>query len=177
MTRLPLSLRFWSFLGSIKSKVKRRQIRSNERTYCLPAGGGAARSGETGQSPLWGFRILTQCECLHEKTAYESTQRSQPTSFAIFWASDGWSRLTRRTRPAKRCIHLGIQRGVRHWNTPSDVLLKNQWYSTKKNNLKEFFRKPYLPVDNRLDLQQGLLKVPRPCAKRSVICWRRNYDV
>ena len=151
---------------------------TNEGAYRLPVGHGATRSGETGRSPLRGSRILTQCERSHEKTPCESTQRSQPASFAFFWASDGWSRLTRRIPPNDASIV--EYRGASDIRTPpatSKILLKNQWSLTKKNNLKKLFRKPDLLVDNRLDLQQVLLKVSRPCAKKSVIYWRLNYDV
>ena len=171
-----LSLRFWSFPGSFKSKVKSRQYERG--AYRLPVGHGTTRSGETGRSPLRGSCILTQCERLHEKMPCESTQRSQPASFAIFWASDGWSRLTRRIPPNDASIV--EYRGGSDIRTPpatSKIPLKNQWSLTKKNNLKNLFKKTALLVDNRLDLQQGLLKVSRPSAKRSVIYWRLNYDV
>ena len=120
-----LSLRFWSFLSSIKSKVKVGN--TNEGAYRLPVGHGATRSGETGRSPLRGSRILTQCERSHEKTPCESAQRSQPASFAIFWASDGWSRLTRRIPPNDASIV--EYRGASDIRTPpatSKILLKNQ---------------------------------------------------
>ena len=101
---------------------------TNEGAYRLPVGHGATRSGETGRSPLRGSRILTQCERSHEKTPCESTQRSQPASFAIFWASDGWSRLTRRIPPNDASIV--EYRGASDIRTPpatSKILLKNQW--------------------------------------------------
>ena len=171
-----LSLRVWCFLGSTSQRWK--VSITDELAYRRPAGHGVARSRETERSRLQRSRILSPWEWSHGKTPYESTQRSQLASFDIFWSSDGWSTLIQRISPNDASIV--EYRGVADIRTPpatSKILLKNQWPLTKKNNVKELFKKPNLHVNNRLDLQQRLLKVLWPCAKGCAICWRRNDDV
>ena len=106
-----LSLRFWSFLGSIKSKVKSRQYERGGLPSSSRSWRDEKRRNRTKSSS--GIPHPDAVWALARKDALRVNTKVSTCIFCYF-LGEWWVVQTDTTNPAKRCIHRGIQRGVRH---------------------------------------------------------------